>query len=188
MQLHWIPNFLTVARIALVPVFVIALAKQAYDVALIVFFVAGLSDLLDGWLARQFGWQSRLGSLLDPIADKLLFAAAMLMLAGQSLIPWWLALLVICRDLIIVSGATVYNFVVEKLSGAASWLGKLNSAVLGLYVLAVLAEAGNLGQFQSAIATLQWAVLVIVLGSGLHYIWFWARQATRRRLSRETFQ
>lgn len=188
MQLNWIPNFLTIARIVLVPVFAVAIVRQQYVMASYIFFVAGLSDLADGLLARRFGWQSRLGSLLDPIADKLLFATAMLSLAGQGLVPWWLALLVVGRDLVIMAGATVYNFVIEKLSGASSWIGKLNTAILGLYVLAVLLLHSGVAGMDKAAATLLWLAAGIVVSSGVHYIWSWSKRASHQRTNRETYQ
>ncbi len=181
MSLAWLPNCLTIIRIGLVPFVVIAIFDARYALAFVLFFVAGLSDLLDGYLARRFGWQSRLGSLLDPIADKLMFIAVFASLASLAMIPWWLALLVVLRDLIIVTGASVYNFTVAKLEGAASLLGKLNTLVQGLYVLSVLSAAatGHPPAWVLRIGAL--LVVLSVLVSGTHYVIDWSRRARQSR-------
>ena len=99
-----IPNFLSLLRIILVPVFVIFLIQAEYDKALITFAVAGLTDALDGTLARLLKCQTTLGAFLDPIADKLLLVTSFVSLALFGLIPAWLAVIVISRDFIILLG------------------------------------------------------------------------------------
>ncbi len=173
------PNALTIARIALTPAIAVAILGGYYTLALVLFFVAGCSDLADGVLARRYGWRTRLGSLLDPVADKLLFLAVFLSLAVVHRVPLWLALLVIGRDAVIVAGATAYNFLVGRLDGAASWLGKANTAVLGLYVLAVLGNAGTGLPGPAAERALTIAVVASVVASGLHYVVNWSRRARR---------
>ena len=102
-----IPNFLTLFRIILVPAFVIFLIQEEYDKALIVFVVAGLTDALDGTLARLLKCQTVLGAYLDPIADKLLLVTSYATLAILGIIPAWLAVLVISRDFIILMGIAI---------------------------------------------------------------------------------
>ncbi len=181
MRFRWIPNALTITRIAVIPFFGLAIMEQRFAIAAGLFFFAGLSDLLDGFLARRFAWQSRLGSLLDPIADKLLFATALLLLAMAGEIPWWLVLLALVRDIIIVTGATVYNFVVEKLAGAASLLGKVTTGVLGLYVLAVLCHAAGWPYLVGAENFLHWVAALCLIASGAHYVLHWSARARARR-------
>ena len=102
-----IPNFLTLFRIILVPAFVIFLIQSEYDKALIVFVVAGLTDALDGTLARLLKCQTILGAYLDPIADKLLLVTSYATLAILGIIPAWLSVLVISRDIIILIGIAI---------------------------------------------------------------------------------
>ena len=105
-----IPNLISILRIFLTIPVVWMLLIQRFDVALVLFAIAGISDGLDGFLAKHFGWHSRLGGLLDPMADKVLLVSSYVCLAMLGLIPTLLMVLVIVRDLIIVTSALVYNF------------------------------------------------------------------------------
>jgi cardiolipin synthase len=104
-----IPNFLSLLRIILVPVIVIFLIQGLYAKALIVFVVAGLTDALDGALARFLNKQTELGSFLDPLADKILLSTSFISLAIFGLIPSWLAVIVISRDFIILLGLLILS-------------------------------------------------------------------------------
>ena len=110
-----IPNLITAGRILLVPPIAWALVQQHFLLALVLFFIAGVSDAADGFLAKYYGWTSRLGALLDPLADKSLLVTSYAALAWIGLLPLWLLVLVVVRDVVIVSGAVVYNFHVERL-------------------------------------------------------------------------
>ncbi len=99
-----IPNFLSLLRIILVPVIVIFLIQESYTKALITFTVAGLTDIIDGTLARTLNQQTKLGSFLDPIADKILLSTSFVTLSVFGLIPSWLTVIVISRDFIILLG------------------------------------------------------------------------------------
>jgi len=102
-----IPNVITVVRILATPLFVIFLLQNSYGRALAVFLVAGLSDMVDGYIARNFQQKSPLGALLDPLADKLLMSASYLTLGYFGKIPPWLAVIVISRDVVIVGGIII---------------------------------------------------------------------------------
>jgi cardiolipin synthase len=104
-----IPNFLSLLRIILVPVIVIFLIQGLYAKALIVFVIAGLTDALDGALARFLNKQTELGSFLDPLADKILLSTSFISLAIFGLIPSWLAVIVISRDFIILLGLLILS-------------------------------------------------------------------------------
>jgi Phosphatidylglycerophosphate synthase len=118
LKLTDLPNIISVLRlIAVIPV-VYLLVVQEFGWALILFVIAGISDGLDGFLAKHYGWQSRLGGLLDPLADKILLVCCFLVLGSQGLIPLWLVLAVIFRDLVIVSGALLYNYLVAEVKAA----------------------------------------------------------------------
>lgn len=171
---------LSTLRILLVPFVVLALLDGRFRLAFGLFFLAGFSDVLDGLLARRFNWQTRLGSLLDPVADKLMFIGVFATLAYLGLIPLWLAVLVVLRDAIIITGATVYNFTIERLQGAATHLSKLNSLLQGLYVLGIL-SAQSVGWPGAGLLQLAGiGVALTIAASGAHYVYVWSRRARER--------
>jgi cardiolipin synthase len=145
--------------------------------ALALFALAGFSDGLDGYLAKRFDWHTRLGALLDPVADKLLVAGTFITLAYTQDIPIWLASVVILRDVIIVAGAMAYNFFVRPVEGEPTRVSKLNTALQLLLLLFVLSRAGFGWPDQISITVLGAAVLVTVVISGVDYVWSWTRRA-----------
>jgi len=123
-----LPNFVTLIRIVLIPFFLVLLSAGLYLDALIVFIVSGLTDFLDGALARMTNQQTPLGSYLDPVADKLLVMSSFVMLGLIRAIPPWLVVLVVSRDIIILSGYGVFYFLVEeRLVSQPSFIGKLST-------------------------------------------------------------
>lgn len=177
-----LPNILTLLRILAVPFFAIAFWYGQRIEACLIFAAAGLTDLLDGFIARTFNQQSTLGAVLDPAADKLLMTTAFLLLAfpreamvGQ--IPPWVAILAIARDVVIGLFAlqSAAHFNPERFK--PSWLGKLTTAV---ELMAI-----SLGLLLSAIGPFSWAarlvpgvyylVAALVLASGCHYFFRAAR-------------
>ncbi len=136
MRREEIPNLISVLRIFLSIPVIWMLLEQRFEIALVLFAVAGISDGLDGYLAKRNGWVSRLGGLLDPLADKVLLVSSYLSLAVIGAIPVWLVMLVILRDLVIVTGALVYNFRVKQLDVAPSLLSKFNTLAQIVLVLA----------------------------------------------------
>ena len=177
----WLPNALTILRLALAPVIFLCIVRLQYDVALVLLVVAGGSDWLDGVLARRFAWHSRLGSLLDPVADKLLFLALFVGLVLVELMPVWLAALAIGRDIVIIGGATLYNFTVERLTGSATWLGKLNTLIQGCYAFALLAVEAAGREAPQLIRGLSLLLLASIVVSGTHYVVAWGARARQRR-------
>jgi cardiolipin synthase (CMP-forming) len=97
-----IPNILSMLRLALVPIFLVYIVIGDYIVALVVLVVASLTDLLDGFLARRLGQITRLGQLLDPAADRLYIFAALVGLAAQQLVPWWIVVVIVARDVFLL--------------------------------------------------------------------------------------
>lgn len=175
LPLHQIPNLLTLMRLLLsVPISLLLLGER-YSPALLLFFLAGLSDALDGFLARRFAWTSRLGSMLDPLADKLLLVTAYLCLALVQVLPWWLTALVLLRDLLILGGALCYRLLVGNLQLRPSWLGKASTVVQIVLVIAVLLELGPLPAFALVHGPLVLLVAALALASGAHYVWHWSR-------------
>ena len=100
---HNLPNFFTVIRLLLTPFILEALWKFQFRKALVLVLIAGATDALDGYLARQFGWTTRLGAYLDPIADKLLLVSVYIMLGVDRAIPYWLVWVVLGRDVLILA-------------------------------------------------------------------------------------
>jgi cardiolipin synthase len=177
MSLSWLPNAISLMRIALIAPILILMLQGAFGWALALFILAGFSDGLDGYLAVRFGWSTRLGGLLDPAADKLLITGMFITLAYTQQIPVWLAAVVILRDVVIVAGATAYNFIVKPVPGEPTRISKLNTALQMLFVLFVLSRAGFNWPDKITITVLGAAVLVTVVISGVDYVWSWSRRA-----------
>ena len=177
MQLRDLPNIISALRlIAVIPV-VWLLLEREFGWALLLFAVAGLSDGVDGFLAKHYGWQSRLGGILDPLADKILLVSCFLVLGSISLIPIWLVLAVVFRDLVIVTGAILYHFRVAEVEAAPTLTSKLNTVLQLLLVVLVIMDAGPVPLPGPLIETLTWACLVTVAVSGIQYVWVWGRKA-----------
>lgn len=181
-MLRQIPNAITVLRIALVVPLGWAIINGHDGLALLLAGAAGLSDALDGWLARQFGWQSPLGAWLDPAADKLMLAVGFVGLSIVGATPWWLTALVLGRDVVIVSGALAYHWLREHLVVAPSYISKLNTTLQIGWVLLVLFN--RQGWIELALAPWAWLVAASTLTSGLDYVVRFAIKA--RRLKKET--
>ncbi len=176
-----IPNLVTALRIVLVAPVAWLLVRHEFLPALTLFFVAGFSDAVDGFLAKRYGWTSRLGALLDPLADKLLLVACYAALTLIGLLPVWLLLLVVLRDVVIVAGAVVYNFRIERLEAQPTVISKLNTLLQILLVLLVIVQ-----QIFPSLSTdwnraLIYAVTLSVLWSGLDYVITWSRRARHGR-------
>lgn len=185
MQLRWIPNAISLLRIVLVAPILYYIVNARYDLALALVIVAGFSDGLDGYLAKTFNWHTRLGALLDPIADKLLVAGAFVTLASKGLIPVWLATLVVTRDVVIVGGAMAYNFLIRPVQGEPTKISKLNTMLELSLVLFVLSRAGYGWPDEITIVVLGAAVLITVIISGTDYVWSWSQRARRSKGQQE---
>jgi cardiolipin synthase len=172
-MLALIPNLITVARIALVPVLILALHAGAYDMALAVFVVAGVSDAVDGFIAKRFHLESRLGAILDPAADKLLLVTMYAMLAMAGDIPFWLMLTVVFRDFLIVGGYLLYTSMLGPVHMHPSMLSKLNTFTQLTLVFVVLSSRAFDWGLDVTTDALSLAVLVTTVASGIHYLWSW---------------
>lgn len=177
MSLSWLPNAISLLRIALIVPILLLILDGTFGWALALFLLAGFSDGLDGYLAKRFDWHTRLGALLDPVADKLLVAGLFITLAYTQDIPVWLAAVVILRDVVIVAGATVYNFFVRPVQGEPTRVSKLNTSLQLLFLLFVISRAGFDWPEPITLTVLGAAVLVTVVISGVDYVWSWSRRA-----------
>ncbi len=179
-----IPNLITVIRLLAVVPLVYLLYEREFGWALVLFALAGVSDGLDGFLAKHYGWQSRLGGVLDPLADKALLLASLLVLGTLGLIPVWLVLAAVMRDLVIVGGALTYHYLVEDLETRPLASSKINTVLQILLVILVIADAGPLALPAGLIALLTYACLFSILTSGIQYVYIWSRKAAETRWRR----
>ncbi len=177
-----LPNLLTVFRMVLIPVFVSLLFYQRFVLALTVFVSAGVTDGLDGLLARRFNQKSQLGTILDPIADKLMLVTAFVVLSMRSVfpqplpshlpVPFWVTVAVIGRDVFILVGAAAINIVTGFRGFRPSILGKINTFVqivaIGAIIFAASVPSGT-GYYLPTIYTTVFALAVL---SGAHYVFF----------------
>ncbi|MEJ5358628.1 MAG: CDP-alcohol phosphatidyltransferase family protein [Desulfobacterales bacterium] len=165
-----LPNLITVLRIFLTPLFVILLIRGETLWALGVFLAAGVSDGLDGLLARLLNQRSTLGAVLDPIADKLLLTAAFICLALIGGIPPWVAVVVISRDVLIVIGVAVLAFANIAFEIRPSILSKWTTVCQVVLVASALL-ALQLPAIAPAVSPLCWVAVALTILSGLHYTW-----------------
>ncbi|WMS87540.1 CDP-alcohol phosphatidyltransferase family protein [Pleionea litopenaei] len=180
-MLRQIPNIITVLRVLLVAPLIYLLAQSQYYWALWLFFFAGLSDGIDGFLAKRFNWKTRFGAILDPLADKLLLVSTMLMLSLNGEISWWLFGLVTLRDLIIVTGAVVYHRALGPYDMQPSRLSKGNTFFQILFVVSVLVSLGWYTLPDWYMLTLEMVVYASTVISGTHYILLWGGRFHRNR-------
>lgn len=170
-----IPNLITIARLILVPLVIMMIIDGRWQAAFVIFVVAGVSDAIDGFIARRFDMASELGAYIDPIADKALIVSIYVTLALVGEVPVWLVLLVVSRDVLIVAAVllswvldrpvTIAPFVVSKLNTAV----QIALAALLLGAHAFDADPGNL------VAVGQFVVALLTLASMTAYLAFWLR-------------
>jgi cardiolipin synthase (CMP-forming) len=176
-SLAWIPNAICVLRILLVAPSALALLAGRYQLTLLLFGVAAISDGLDGWLAKRFDWTSRLGKILDPIADKLLLVTLFLTLVWTGLVPLWLGIAVVARDVLIVGGAVAYRVLIGYVEGRPTPVSKLNTLLQLSFVLAVIAAAAWPAVPRPLVVAIGAATFVTTVVSGLDYVLTYARGA-----------
>jgi cardiolipin synthase len=185
-MLRHLPNLITVLRMLLIVPVCWLIATERYEGALVLAAIAGLSDAVDGFLAKRYGWQTWLGGILDPIADKLLLMAAFLSLAFAADLPLWLAALVIGRDLVIVGGATAYYYLIGRFDAEPSLLSKLTTVVQILFVLGELLRLSGLLAVSDSVRTACIAITAaLTVASGVHYVVVWSTRAWRASASKK---
>ena len=164
-----IPNLITVLRILLVPVFIIFITKNKLSSALIVFTIAGISDGLDGFLARFFNQQTHLGAYLDPIADKILLTSAFVSLAVIKILPGWMAVIVLSRDILILLGIAILTILEIKTPIRPTLVSKCTTAAQLATIFFILLDP----DFAKAYLVrnfLYWLTTILTVTSGFHYI------------------
>lgn len=180
MRLSWLPNAISIMRIALILPILVLFVQGQFGWALGLFIIAGVSDGLDGYLAKNYGWQTRLGGFLDPAGDKLLVAWSFGTLAYLGHIPAWLAVIVIFRDVVIVAGSFLYHYLVKRLEGEPTRISKLNTALELIYLGFVMLQAWTGWPPEITTTVVGAAVLVTVVISGYDYVSNWIRTALVR--------
>lgn len=170
------PNILTFLRMALIPVFASLLFYGYSGWGLFVFLIAGISDGVDGFIARRFNQETNLGTIIDPIADKLLMTTAFIVLAMKGVladvrhlpVPFWVTATVIGRDVLILSVAAAINMMTGFTGFKPSWLGKL-STLVQVGAVALILLAGVMG-YSFYLPTVYFVVALLAFASGFHYI------------------
>ena len=165
-------NWLTTLRILLIPVFVTLLVYRHPTAALLVFCLASLTDLLDGYFARSRGAQTRLGAFLDPLADKLLLTASFVTLTYKfpKVLPFWLTAIVLSRDLLLILVAMLIMLTGGQLNPTPTWLGKTSTVAQMLTVGVALFVVGAGHDLVVARKTLIIVAAVLTIGSGIQYL------------------
>lgn len=169
-----IPNLLTLLRIAACPVLVLVLNAGNYEIALLLFLAAGITDGLDGYIAKRFNFTSRLGAILDPIADKLLITSSYVMLTLVGDIPFFLLVIVVFRDLVIVAGYLVLKLIEDsEVPIQPIYWSKLNTFLQITLVVLVLAEQAGLMAVPYLVQGLILGVILTSVISGCLYVYLW---------------
>lgn len=173
-----VPNLLTCLRIILTPLFVIYIIEGRMTAAMVIFIVAGLSDGADGFIARVFNQKSKLGSYLDPLADKILLVAAFVTLAARGSIPAWLTVIAISRDVLILLGVLLLLLYQGNALIRPSIVSKLTTCFQLTTVFSALAvyQFPIIGAF---IKYLYWGTSLLTIASGLHYMQYWFKAMAR---------
>jgi len=173
-----IPNIITLARILLTPLFIILLIQKRYHQALWIFVLAGISDMADGLIARRWQQKSPLGAFLDPLADKLLMCSSFVTLSIYHLIPPWLTVIVISRDVVLVLGVMLFKMVNFPVIVRPSLAGKLSTATqVATVLLVLLAKYWTISPV--SLKTWFWLTGALTTSSGIHYILQALRGATQ---------
>jgi cardiolipin synthase (CMP-forming) len=174
-----LPNAISMLRVLLVAPICWELLDRHWSYALALVAVAGVSDGLDGFLARHYGWQSRLGGMLDAIADKLLLVSCFVILAWLGEVPLWLALIVCGRDLVIASGALLWRLLIGRIDPQPSLLSKACTLMQIVYLLAALLALAGWPTPRPTLFV--WLVAALCIVSGLDYALRWSHRAWRIR-------
>lgn len=170
-----IPNFITIGRLILVPLVIVMIVNQRWQPAFIIFVLAGISDAVDGFIAKRFGMASELGAYLDPVADKALIVSIYITLAMVGAIPSWLVILVVSRDIMIVS-AVILSWVMENPVEISPFIvSKLNTAAQIVFAAVVLGSGAFGIDPGRAVEVGQLLVAVLTVGSMTAYLAFWLR-------------
>ncbi len=180
-SLRQIPNVISAIRILLVVPICMALVRHQLLSAIFLFAAAAVSDAADGYLAKRFDWRTELGAVLDPLADKLLLSTVLLTLAYMELVPPWLVIAAVARDVIIVAGASLFRLCIGPLDMRPSILSKFNTLCQAAFILAVVCRAAASVPPAWLVTWLGALMFVTVAISGIDYVLIYGRRALNSR-------
>lgn len=185
--MHRLPNLITIVRLMLILPIAFFIVDDDFLAALIGFTVAGVSDGMDGFIARRYGWESAFGKLIDPLADKLLMITTALTLGLSGHLPVLLAMLIILKDLAVLGGVFSYTTLAGFPKISPTLLGKVTTAAQIMLLGAVLINLSYTG-FLPPILMVAWTWLVAGLTAldGMSYLWLWTGRLTRDPRWQET--
>jgi cardiolipin synthase len=184
--LRQVPNVITSLRILLVIPIALALLHHEFITTMGLFGLAAASDAADGFLAKRFGWQTAVGAVLDPAADKLLLATVFVVLAVLRLVPLWLMAVAVARDLIIVLGAIGYRIWIGPIEARPSVISKVNTLCQALFIMSVIAKKQFDVPARWIVVMLGALTFVTVAVSGIDYVLRYGSAAFREAKSRRT--
>lgn len=190
MTIKQLPNCISIFRLVLVAPIIWSLFSGYYQLSFFLFIIAGVSDGLDGFLARTFHWTSQFGAIMDPLADKLLMVLTYLTLGYLGHLPYWIVAIVIGRDIIIISGGLAYRILIEEPVYKPTFISKLNTVLQLWLVVAILFNQVYGILSNQLIEISMYVVASTTITSCLDYMWSWGRQAiiVKRNLHRSTKQ
>lgn len=175
--LSWLPNLITLARLLAVPVTIHLLLSGNYPAAFWLFVAAGVSDALDGIIAKQFNVASRVGAFLDPLADKALLIGIFVTLGVLDQVALWLVILIVFRDILIVGGAILFQTLTHSLTMEPLLVSKTNTAAQLMLAAAILAELGLGLTLPGLVHVLVFVVTATTVVSGAAYVIKWGHRA-----------
>jgi cardiolipin synthase len=170
-----IPNFITIARLLGVPLIVWLMIADRFLEATVLFIIAGISDAADGFIAKRFGATSELGSYLDPLADKALLVSVFVTLGFKGILPAWLVVLVVSRDLFIMVGVLLSYMLSHPMAMRPLWISKLNTVAQILLLALVLCHRSGIASLQPLLAVSVLAAAALTVASAGAYLVEWVR-------------
>jgi len=174
----YLPNFLTISRIAMVPWLVVFLQQSAFLLSLVIFTIAGITDALDGYIAKKYNAQTKLGAILDPLADKALLVSAYVMLAILEFVPFWLVVTVVFRDFMIIGGYLIIELFFGSVTMQPLKISKVNTVVQIAFIVLVLVSLAWPFNFVLLIKLSAYLVFLTSVISGTAYIYIGLIKAT----------
>ena len=170
-----IPNLITLGRVILAPFVIWLIINDRHAAAFAVFLVAGISDGVDGWLAKRYNWQTELGAYLDPLADKLLLVSLFVALGIKGELPSWIVIAAVSRDILIVLGVLLAGLLGRPLRVKPYKISKLNTLAQITLVVATLADTAFTLGLGTIRLVLLWATAFLIVASLATYVRAWLR-------------
>ena len=170
-----LPNIITLGRLLSVPLAIWLILSGEYWAAFWTFVFAGVSDAVDGFIAKRFDMRTQIGALLDPVADKALLVSVYVTLGVSGRLPTWLVILVVFRDVMIIGGFVLVQLLVQKIRWEPLIISKINTALQIVLAAFTLARLGFGAEDHGAVMLLVLAVATTTILSGAAYLVRWAR-------------